>query len=388
MGTVRLFGCLGAAAGLMACGGQTLTSATPDGGGGVDASVDASADVAPDTRPATLDAPIDTALPDTATADAPPDVLVSLDGGVNLAVHEVFLGDTDRNGTASQNAWQQYGMNLDGKVTTLSSTDVCMLAAGAPRVAQVDGLNGIDNSWGENILPIIETAAGSNFSTTFNAQIAAGAWTLMFDVAGLTADPNQTAQSTPAQLFVGSTFPGTPSWTAADNWPVDSVYLIDGQTVAGGSKTQFPFGSMMGGTWSSGAPVDFPFDVTLQGATMHLTIHVARVTFAHSAPTQAQMGVIAGVLDTNEFIQQLGIIVGRITNGSICPGSGTFNSIASQIQQAEDILLDGTNSAGVPCTGISIGLGFTADQIGPPQTVAPPPVQPPDPCAPPDAGPG
>ena len=140
MGTVRLFGCLGAAAGLMACGGQTLTSATPDGGGGVDASVDASADVAPDTRPATLDAPIDTALPDTATADAPPDVLVSLDGGVNLAVHEVFLGDTDRNGTASQNAWQQYGMNLDGKVTTLSSTDVCMLAAGAPQPAAIIGV--------------------------------------------------------------------------------------------------------------------------------------------------------------------------------------------------------------------------------------------------------
>jgi hypothetical protein len=72
MGTVRLFGCLGAAAALAACGGQTITSATPDGGGGVDAS----ADVAPDTRPATLDAPIDTALPDTAPADAPPDVLV------------------------------------------------------------------------------------------------------------------------------------------------------------------------------------------------------------------------------------------------------------------------------------------------------------------------
>ena len=54
---------------------------------------------------------------------------------------------------------------------------------------------------------------------------------------------------------------------------------------------------------------------------------------------------------------------------SLACGSA-WQSIAQQITQAQDILLDGTNAPGQPCDGISIGIGFDGVQIGPVQTVA------------------
>lgn len=54
-------------------------------------------------------------------------------------------------------AWKQIGFNLDGKVTTATSTDVCELMAGAEPATQDDGHDGIDNSFGENICPILGT---------------------------------------------------------------------------------------------------------------------------------------------------------------------------------------------------------------------------------------
>jgi hypothetical protein len=53
-------------------------------------------------------------------------------------------------------AWNQIGFNLDGKFTTATSTDVCQLVEGATPAAQDDGQNGIDNSFGENLCPILD----------------------------------------------------------------------------------------------------------------------------------------------------------------------------------------------------------------------------------------
>src|SRR4051812_12158703 len=49
----------------------------------------------------------------------------------NYALAKLYLGDTDRGGVASQTAWKTYGFDIDHKVTTKDSTDVCTLASGA-----------------------------------------------------------------------------------------------------------------------------------------------------------------------------------------------------------------------------------------------------------------
>ena len=58
------------------------------------------------------------------------------------------------------------------------------------------------------------------------------------------------------------------------------------------------------------------------------------------------------------------------------------------IRQASDMLKDGSQAPGVPCDGISVGLGFTGKRVGNPTKVAPVGNPPPDPCTNPPADAG
>jgi hypothetical protein len=72
----------------------------------------------------------------------------------------------------SQSGWQTIGFNLDGKCTTSASTDVCTLVAGSSKSTQMDGTGGIDNSYGENICPIVEAiSTGACTSNTQNVYV-------------------------------------------------------------------------------------------------------------------------------------------------------------------------------------------------------------------------
>ncbi|HMY20953.1 MAG TPA: hypothetical protein PKA58_31735, partial [Polyangium sp.] len=100
--------------------------------------------------------------------------------GTTQAINELFLGDTDRDGTANPtNGWKNYGFDLDGFASTKASTGLCKPTAGAsPAAVYQDGTNGIDNSFGKNILPTILGLA-SDLSTTANESIQNGEFTIM-----------------------------------------------------------------------------------------------------------------------------------------------------------------------------------------------------------------
>jgi hypothetical protein len=301
--------------------------------------------------------------------------------GSNFAFHHYYLGDTDRQGTTSASAWSQFGRDVDGKTTTASSTDVCTLVAGASKQVQVDGTGGIDNSWGANIMPIFETL-DSTFSTQLNQYVAAGTFTSMVDVVGLTSDPMQTGAA-PGWGFVGASFPGTPTWTPADNWPVFPNWVNDGG-LPSGSTIAFPGGAIASGAWQSGTPTDFPILLVFGLESIELVIHDATVSFNHATPTTAAFGTLSGILYTQEFEQQLAAALSYLAS-SLCAGSA-LDSIEQQITQTQDIVHDGTNSAGQPCDAISLGIGFDGVQIGPVQSLSQPHVPLQSNC--PDAGGG
>ena len=305
----------------------------------------------------------------------------------NFAMHILFLGDTDRSGTASGTAWKSIGYNLDGKVTTKDSTDVCSLASGASKTTQVDGNSGIDNSFGENILPIILTTAGSDASKKINDSIAKGSFTVMVDAVGLSdADPKQTATGLTGALYAGGTFDpdgGTkPTFTTADNWPVRPELLVGGDIKS--PKVKFGDAYIVNGTFVNGSPGDLTLNLAIGGVALDLAIHSAVITFDHPAATKAINGTIAGVINTEELITGLKTVAGRIST-SLCTGSA-FESIAQQIRQASDIMSDGSNASGKACNGISIGLGFTADEIGKPSAIAALAAPTDNPCTTSDAG--
>jgi hypothetical protein len=300
----------------------------------------------------------------TDATDAPAEAYVV--PGTNFAFKHYYLGDTDRTGTTSANAWTAFGTNIDGKTTTATSTDVCTLPAGATMQVQVDGVGGIDNSWGANIMTIFESI-DPTFSQLFNQFVTAGTFTSMVDVVGLTSDPMQTAAAQ-GWGFEGASFAGTPTWTVADDWPVFPNWLNDGG-LPNGSKIAFPTGSIAAGVWQSGAPTDFPILLPAGLQAIELVIHHATVTFTHATPTTAAGGVLGGIFYTQELLAQLSVAFSYEFT-SLC-ASSAWDSIAMQIQQDQDILHDGTNTAGPPCDAISVGIGFDGAQIGPVQTVSP-----------------
>ncbi|HEY8092062.1 MAG TPA: hypothetical protein VIF09_29575, partial [Polyangiaceae bacterium] len=146
---VLAIGSAGSAAAVVAsCGGSASHASGGGDAGGAETSP-AGEGAAPESG---ADAPADHAAD---VSDA--GVEAAVIPGTNFAFRHYYLGDTDRAGVFGATAWKLYGTNVDGKVTTTTSTDVCTLAAGAAKATQADGPGGIDNSWGANLMPLFMT---------------------------------------------------------------------------------------------------------------------------------------------------------------------------------------------------------------------------------------
>ncbi len=304
-----------------------------------------------------------------------------------FALNALLLGDSVRGSTAtSTTAWKDYGFNIDGKITDAKSTDVCTRAAGAPSSVQTDGTRGTDNSFGANILPIVQSAGSiPNPSVTITESIAKGSFTIQFKIKGLMG-AKQTNTGLSAQLFASGVFDeeggAKPLFTTADNWPVRPELLNDGKTVASGSKVTFPDSYITGGTFVTPTGL-ITLSLVFQGVALDIDI-VKAVIVMDINGDNGDNGTIAGVIPTEKLIGGLQSVAGRISK-SLC--GSAFDGIAQQIRQTSDILADGTHSAGKACDAISIGLGFTAKHIGNPTKVAGLGTAPPDPCSTPaDSG--
>ena len=277
-----------------------------------------------------------------------------------FAVNAVFLGEAPRGGGAvSASAWKEFGYDLDQRTTTATSTDVCTLFTDAVPSVQVDGDEGTDNSWGQHILPIVQTTAVATPSQNVTAQIVAGNSTLEIQVTGLNDDPHQTATGLSAQVFLGASTT-TPFWASVD-WPVTPSSVNDGVSVASGAVIQFATVYVTDGTvvaTASSNPVTIP--AALFGVVVPVVIHHPVLTFRHPDASSAVDGVLAGVLDTEEFISTFQAVAGRVSL-SLC--GPAFTGIANQLRQEQDILSDGTNAPGVPCNAISGGIGFSAVRV-------------------------
>jgi len=328
---------------------------------------------------------------------SPPVGAATWTGGapVTYAINQIFLGDVDRNGNANapivvddgsgcgahvatayyanDTSWKAYGYDLDRHITAKSSTDVCTCAV---RANQIDGTNGNDNAWGADFVGL----AGINVSTDESNIIQSGAWTLQIQIDGV---PTSDAVGVHVRMFTSGTFPGTPAFDATTDWPVLAASVIDGKSIASGALVEDDGAYVTGTTFVSAPATDMPIALPIRldaGSTILLRVHHAVVTFTVSAsdPTTITNGTIAGTLETSEFVATLAL-VGRTYSLSLC--GSAWDGIAQQIEQMQDILLDGTNHPGVACNALSIGIGFNAKRIANPTTVVPDPPPPPDPCA-------
>jgi hypothetical protein len=299
-----------------------------------------------------------------------------------FAIQTLLLGEYDRTTKApSTTAWKSYGYNLDGKVTTKESTDVCTAAV---KTNQIDGNNGIDNAFGSVILPIIQTAASLQTpSDTISTAIDKGDFTIQIQVTGLDDTPTQTATGLSGQLYASGSYGATaPTFDSTTDWPVNAQLLVNPTDVTK-SSIVFPDAYVVNGTFVSGdlkaGGITVKISLVFQGVPLTLSVNHAVITFDHTTANDAANGTIAGVIDTSELITGLKSVAGRISQ-SLC--GSAFDGIAQQITQASDIKKDGSNAAGGTCDGISIGLGFIGKKIANPTKIASDDgAVPPDPCS-------
>ncbi len=353
-----------------ACGGSTSGGAPTDGGAGSGAMGGSGATGGNGAMGGSGGDP-------TAGQPPPPDPNAPPASGATpttLVVRKVFLGDTNLQGQQDAQAWRKYGLNVDGLLSTKSSTNHCMPQKGANKSSiQTDGDNGIDNSFGSNLLKIIASLT-PNPTDELNATIAAGAGTWLIHLQNLGTGAAQNGVK--AALFGAAPLGSAPSWSPAE------VRTVTFESVSGGSITSplvtYPQSYVVGGTWV-GAPATtgkLMLAIGLGSATIRHVRAVANIT--GTGPSAKATGVISGVIDTEEYISEVAKVAGQIAM-ELCEGS-TFETIAQAIRSGSDIMKDGSNGdPSKTCDGTSIGVGFeaTAAMLG---SVAPavPPV--PDPC--------
>lgn len=323
------------------------------------------------------------------TGTQPPEAPAATPGdgpGVVLAVSKLYLGDTNRDGSPNtSNGWKDYGFNLDRKISTKESADLCKPAGGgAPSAVYPDGNGGIDNSFGKNILPIIRGLA-PDASTQINDSIAQGSFTIMMDIQKLGSGTVYNPLTT--KLYAGGDLGMAPAWDGSDVWPVrpellqccDATCACDGATDIEGSKVVFPTSYVVDDTWVSGSASALSLSLSVAGFSLNLTIGSAIIAMKLDPDHKgATVGTIAGIIDTEAFIEELRKVAGNFDAG-LCEGS-TFDGLANQLRAASDILKDGSQDPTKDCNGISIGLGFDASavQLG---TIGDPSMGAEDPCA-------
>ncbi|NUP06007.1 MAG: hypothetical protein HOW73_08110 [Polyangiaceae bacterium] len=270
-----------------------------------------------------------------------------------LAIDQLLVGDIlHPEGWPSPYAWKQYGANIDDDTTSNDYTMHCTPnSGGSAQQAFLDGNDGIDNSFGHNLLPVF-----AGLSADVNSSITSGNVGYLFDLVGLTADANQADITT--RFYSAAQLDHDPVFDGSDCWDVDGASVTDPNDV-GTAKSVFTGGLLTTNEWRSGLPQTVVLTVQYQGIFVPLTLHHAMIwaplTSEHDATEPGAIGQISGVLDTEELVTA----VSRYIHTWSPEDCVNFPNVATAIRQASDIMVDGTQDPGETCNGISIGLGFT-----------------------------
>jgi hypothetical protein len=275
--------------------------------------------------------------------------------GVTLALTKLYWGE----GNSGQ--WKKVGKNVDDLVSDASSTDLCIPAAGgAPDTPYPDGDEGIDNSFGKNLLPIIISLV-PQWPAEVNNYLDTGFFNAMLKMYCLPPEGDVTMMT--SKVFGGTNLGAMPKYDGTDAWPVAPEILGDPLDPES-STLVFANSSVTGQLFDSAEGQTFilaiPLDLNGKLGTLKLTLYSAQMTMTLSEDRKsATGGVIGGVLNTEEFIDQVKKIAWM---GDLCDNP-LYAGIETDVRRASDILSDGTQDPTKECDGISIGVQFEMKEV-------------------------
>ncbi|MFO0548434.1 MAG: hypothetical protein U0271_08615 [Polyangiaceae bacterium] len=273
----------------------------------------------------------------------------------------VALGLTSLDfGVGNNGQWKTVGFNVDGLVSDGNSTDVCKPNSDAsPDIVYPDGDNGIDNSFGKNLVPLI-LALKPGWPDTVNGYLTQGFFSTILKMYCLPPTGDAVVLS---KVFAGTTLGTIPKFDGTDMWPVAPEVLSDLQDPES-STLIFPNSTVTGSTFDSGQQSTFvllvPISFGDQIASIKLTVYNARIKMTLSDDRKsATGGVIGGVLKTEEVVDQLKAVAFLADYCS----DALYPAMLKAVRQASDIMSDGTQDPNSTCDGISFGVKFEMKEV-------------------------
>ena len=276
-----------------------------------------------------------------------------------LAIKRIYWGDKNRDGSEDPQAWKDFGFNLDGLVSTPTSTDHCTPAAGADTsLVFQDGNNGIDNAYGARLFPSFLTLAPFGSSELDQEYLEGrGQPFIYLDSVTLNDGSAPDQSGVVARLYHTDTRPATPKWGGSDTWRIASHSLTDLQD-NDSSRYVFSSGYVVGGVWVSG-PGQFDLYWPLADTDYFFPFSHAVIIADLSQVPNTVTGIIAGVIDTELWLENVRRSFGAL-DPSLC-STGAIESIIGHYVGFSDIMKDGGNGdPSQTCDGISVGLPFEA----------------------------
>jgi hypothetical protein len=283
--------------------------------------------------------------------------------GTTLALTKLQFGE------GNNGEWKKVGFNLDGLVSTSASTDVCQPNAGGPKHA--DGEDGIDNSFGQNLLPVI-IGLYPAWPIDVNNELDIGDFNALLKMYCL--PPTGDVPKFTTKLFGGARLGANPKYDGTDLWPVAPELLANPDDPES-STIVFSNASVTGSKFDLGKAKKFILTVPMESeerrTSLKLTLYAPQVTMTLSEDrTRATKGRIGGVLDTEEFITEVNK-AGWVFDQC---GDVVWDNVINMVRQSSDIMADGTQDPTKTCNGITIGFGFEMrevqlGEVGPPAEV-------------------
>lgn len=264
-------------------------------------------------------------------------------------------------GEGNNGEWKSIGYNIDGLVSDGSSTDVCQPnAGGSADTAYPDGDDGIDNSFGKNLLPLIGGLA-PDFEATVNSYLDAGLFNTMVKIYCI--PPTGDAEGLTSKVFGGTNLMMEPAYDGTDEWPITPEVLSDLEDPES-STLILENGTVVGDVYDSGdpttiiltIPIEFQDDTTL----LKLTLYHAKITMTLSEDRKsATEGIIGGVLNAEEVVDQMK----RVGFAADVCDENLFLNALDLIRESSDIMSDGSQDPALTCDGISFGVSFSMAEV-------------------------
>jgi cysteine-rich repeat protein len=320
---------------------------------------------------------------------------------VYLGWTQLRLGETRLDGTRADNAWQGFGLDLDGVCTnsaTCPGVEGAQSCLAATQQIPYDGELCRDNTFA-SLQPVAAAVPeiGQRFGISealFNCNLWRGTYNVLLKLSGYNGAPNDSAvrvdfyvspglARTPAWNCPLDNFKTTyPLWRTVADWRVDPADLSQPIAQPGtlpDSRVADPHAYVKDGYLVTQVPDDALLRFAGDGKPHR--------GFALKAQKAVWTGNLYRGQDGTWRIRD-GLAVGRIRNADLvqsfrqiglCEGIGLdsfYSSVVAYIHDNADLLANGEVDPSAPCDAMSLGIAFEAAQITPgPVGDAPPLVE-------------